>query len=107
MPCFSAQVSPGFFDTAEMTAPDPLPPFGRCPRCGRALPTGNPRRIWCSGPCRWWVAKRGGPLAAAELLEDFAAEWVAFIATPEAAANAADLRERASALRRIGGADAG
>jgi hypothetical protein len=68
------------------------------------LPDLDPRRRWCSRPCRWWIANHGGPLAAAELLEDFADEWIAFIVGPEAEENAADLRARAAELRRIAGA---
>lgn len=75
-----------------------------CPACGGAQPDADPRRIWCSDPCRAWVSDVGGPETAATVLEGWADDWAAMasIAGQEAKDTAADLRERAARLRELG-----
>lgn len=43
-----------------------------CPSCGEPIPTNDPRRVWCSGKCRRWVSKVGGPAKAAQLKRGWA-----------------------------------
>jgi hypothetical protein len=50
-----------------------------CPACGEALPTADPRRIWCSAKCRRWVHRVGGPAAAASLKRSWADSWEAAV----------------------------
>ncbi|HUF75360.1 MAG TPA: hypothetical protein VMM35_03745 [Longimicrobiales bacterium] len=69
-----------------------------CPACGGSMPGEDPRRRWCAPKCRQWVHRLGGPAAAARVLEGWAETWE-MLESPDGRRNAAELRERAAALR--------
>ena len=78
-----------------------------CVGCGAPLEGADERRVWCSDACRTWVHDRGGPAAAAELLEAWASTWDRLASLGDRAkakASAAALRARARRLREHAGA---
>ena len=83
-----------------------------CAACSKPLRTSDRRAKWCSGRCRTWVHRVGGPTAAAGLKESWAAHWQGLaeserLGSPagreEWRRTAAKLRREAEALRRLGG----